>query len=282
MSDYPYTDKAHHKPSQENPTDQSIGKVRLLTDTNDDGVFDKATIFAADLSWPTGAACWKGGIIVVATPDIWYLKDTDGDGVADVRQKLFTGLKKLNVQAVANNPIWGLDNKIYIAGGSNGGSHPEPRPSRGTTAHRAPRRSPARSRDHEAGTHQRRRALRQHARRLGQPLPLQHPQSRAARRHRPQVSRAQSLPARPSIRCTTPPKPATSFPSTASARRKPGANCAPSAGAPKAPRCPAANSWAAVSSPPPAASPATAATPTPKSFAATSSSPMSPRTSSTD
>src|SRR5437868_15141849 len=59
MSDYPYTDKAHHKPSQENPTDQSIGKVRLLTDTDDDGVFDKATIFAADLSWPTGAACWK-------------------------------------------------------------------------------------------------------------------------------------------------------------------------------------------------------------------------------
>src|SRR4051812_20307634 len=30
MSDYPYTDKAHHKPSQENPTDQPIGKVRLL------------------------------------------------------------------------------------------------------------------------------------------------------------------------------------------------------------------------------------------------------------
>jgi putative membrane-bound dehydrogenase-like protein len=133
MSDYPYTDKAHHKPSQENPTDQSIGKVRLLTDTNDDGIYDKATIFAADLSWPTGAACWKGGIIVVATPDIWYLKDTDNDGVADVRQKLFTGLKKLNVQAVANNPIWGLDNKIYIAGGSNGGTiqnlvHPEEPP----------------------------------------------------------------------------------------------------------------------------------------------------------
>lgn len=117
MSDYPYTDKAQHKPSQENPTDEPIGKVRLLTDTDGDGVFDKATIFAEELSWPTGAACWKGGIIVVATPDIWYLKDTDGDGVADVRQKLFTGLKKLNVQAVANNPIWGLDNKIYIAGG---------------------------------------------------------------------------------------------------------------------------------------------------------------------
>ena len=121
MNDYPYTDKEHHKHAQENPTDQSIGKVRLLTDTDGDGVFDKATVFADGLSWPTGAACWKGGIFVTATPDVWYLKDTNGDGVADVRQKVFTGFKKLNVQAVMNNPIWGLDHRIYVAGGSNGG-----------------------------------------------------------------------------------------------------------------------------------------------------------------
>ncbi|WP_397383440.1 PVC-type heme-binding CxxCH protein [Prosthecobacter sp.] len=121
MNDYPYTDKEHHKHAQENPTDQSIGKVRLLTDTDGDGIFDKATVFAEGLSWPTGAACWKGGIFVTATPDVWYLKDTNGDGVADVRQKVFTGFKKLNVQAVMNNPIWGLDHRIYIAGGSNGG-----------------------------------------------------------------------------------------------------------------------------------------------------------------
>jgi putative membrane-bound dehydrogenase-like protein len=133
MRDYPYTDKAHHKSGQENPTDAPIGRVRMLEDTDGDGVFDKSTVFADGLSWPTGAACWKGGIIVVATPDIWYFKDTKGTGVADVRQKLFTGLKKLNVQAVANNPVWGLDNKIYIAGGSNGGTlqnlvHPEEKP----------------------------------------------------------------------------------------------------------------------------------------------------------
>src|SRR5207247_161745 len=72
--------------------------------------------------WPTGVACWKGGVFVAATPDLWYLKDTDGDGKADIRQKVFTGFRKFNVQAVMNNLVWGLDNHIHGAGGSNGGA----------------------------------------------------------------------------------------------------------------------------------------------------------------
>ena len=66
-------------------------------------------------------ACWKGGVFVAATPDLWYLKDTNGDGVADVREKIFTGFRKLNVQAVMNNLVWGMDGHIYGAGGTNSG-----------------------------------------------------------------------------------------------------------------------------------------------------------------
>ena len=121
MRDYPYTDKAHHQRNQENPTDAAIGTVRLLEDTDGDGAFDKSTMFAEGLSWPTGVACWKGGVFVAATPDIWYLKDTDGDGKADVRRKVFTGFRKLNVQSVMNTLVWGLDNHIHGAGSSNGG-----------------------------------------------------------------------------------------------------------------------------------------------------------------
>ena len=122
MRDYPYTDKAHHKPNQENPTDAPIGQVRLLEDTDGDGIFDKATVFVDGLSWPTGVVCWKGGVFIAATPDIWYCKDIDGDGRADVKRKVFTGFRKLNVQAVMNNLVWGLDNRIHGAGGSNGGA----------------------------------------------------------------------------------------------------------------------------------------------------------------
>jgi putative membrane-bound dehydrogenase-like protein len=121
MRDYPYTDKAHHQRNQENPTDAAIGTVRLLEDTDGDGVFDKSTVFAEGLSWPTGVACWKGGLFVAATPDIWYLKDTDGDGKADIRRKVFTGFRKFNVQSVMNNLAWSLDNHIHGAGSSNGG-----------------------------------------------------------------------------------------------------------------------------------------------------------------
>jgi putative membrane-bound dehydrogenase-like protein len=120
MNDYPYTDKSLDK-AFEVQQSQPIGKVRLLEDSNGDGKFDKSTVFAGGISWPTGVTCWKGGVFVTATPDIWYFKDTNGDGRADVREKAFTGFRKYNVQAVMNNLKWGLDHKIYAAGSSNGG-----------------------------------------------------------------------------------------------------------------------------------------------------------------
>jgi putative membrane-bound dehydrogenase-like protein len=121
MRDYPYTDKANDKPFADNPGDLPLGRIRILEDTKGAGVFDKSTIFADNLSWPTGLAFWKGGVLVAATPDIWYLKDTDGDGKADIREKVFTGFRKYNIQAVINNLKWGLDHRIYGAGGANGG-----------------------------------------------------------------------------------------------------------------------------------------------------------------
>lgn len=121
MSDYPYTDKTTDKPFVERTMDRPIGRVRVLEDLDGDGDFDRGTIFAEQFSWPTGLALWQGGVFVAATPDIWYLKDTDGDHRADVRQKVFTGFRKFNVQAVMNNLVWGLDHTIYGAGSSNGG-----------------------------------------------------------------------------------------------------------------------------------------------------------------
>jgi putative membrane-bound dehydrogenase-like protein len=121
MIDYPHVNEANDHPFAENLRDPPLGRVRLLIDRDDDGVFDEGHVFADKLSWPTGIAVWRGGVFVTATPDIWYLRDHDGDHRADERRLVFTGFRKFNVQAVINNLQWGLDHWIYGAGSSNGG-----------------------------------------------------------------------------------------------------------------------------------------------------------------
>jgi putative membrane-bound dehydrogenase-like protein len=91
------------------------GVIKLLTDTNGDGFPDKSTVYADSLVLPMGVMCWKKGIIVVDSPDVIYLEDTDGDGEADHKQILLTGFALSNPQHNANTPVFGLDNWIYIA-----------------------------------------------------------------------------------------------------------------------------------------------------------------------
>jgi len=122
--------------------DERLGRIRMLEDTDGDGRFDKSTVYADNLPWPTAVFCYGGGVFVAATPDILYFKDTDGDGKADVREVVFTGFasdyapyqtNRLNVQAMLNSFNWGLDNRIHGAASMNGGKiialrHPEAKP----------------------------------------------------------------------------------------------------------------------------------------------------------
>jgi len=107
-----------------------LGQIRLLEDSTGDGLPDRGKVYADDLPWPTGLFCWDGGLFVAATPDVWFLKDEDGDGRAEVRRKVFTGfgidfapyrVDQLNMQAMLNSFRWGLDNRIYGLTGPNGG-----------------------------------------------------------------------------------------------------------------------------------------------------------------
>src|SRR5262249_24286482 len=51
MRDYPYTDKFTDKPLADKSGDQPLGRVRVLGDTDGDGVFDESTIFIDEISW---------------------------------------------------------------------------------------------------------------------------------------------------------------------------------------------------------------------------------------
>jgi putative membrane-bound dehydrogenase-like protein len=102
-----------------------LGRIRLLEDTRGDGVFDRSSVYADNLPWPTAVFCSNGGVFVGATPDILYLKDTKGSGRADFRETVFTGfaegMDRVNVQELLNSFVWGLDNRIHGATSGDGG-----------------------------------------------------------------------------------------------------------------------------------------------------------------
>jgi putative membrane-bound dehydrogenase-like protein len=105
--------------------EQAMGRIKLLEDSKGDGQYDKTTIFAEHLAWPTSVFCYGGGVYATVSPDILWLKDTQGNGHADERKAAFTGFgvttDPLNVQGLVNNLNWSLDDRIEGTPSFNGG-----------------------------------------------------------------------------------------------------------------------------------------------------------------
>jgi putative membrane-bound dehydrogenase-like protein len=107
------------------------GRIIMLESTKGDGQMDKRTVFADGLTFPNGVLPWNGGLIVTCSPDVLFLKDTHGDGHADVRKVLLTGFDSSHsTQLRENCPTLGPDGWIYFAAGLVGGTvtspdHPE-------------------------------------------------------------------------------------------------------------------------------------------------------------
>ena len=100
------------------------GTVRLLVDSDGDGLFDRSTIYVDQLNSPTAVACYDGGILVAAAPDLIYCKDTDGDGRADVRKTLFSGFavsENRGGGARLNSIRWSLDHQFHLCTSFSGG-----------------------------------------------------------------------------------------------------------------------------------------------------------------
>ncbi len=106
--------------------DEKLSRVKLLESTKGDGIYDKATVFADGLLWATAVACWDGGVFVGDAPHIYYMKDTDGDGKADIKKIVFTGFGTQNVQGLLNTFLWTFDNRIHGTASSNGGTIGKP------------------------------------------------------------------------------------------------------------------------------------------------------------
>ncbi|EPR69277.1 PVC-type heme-binding CxxCH protein [Cyclobacterium qasimii] len=105
MPDYPY------KPEE----GKGKGVIKRLEDTDGDGVIDASTVFAEGLADATFLMPCKGGLLVTAAPHIYYLKDDNGDGVADTKTPIFSGFFENNSEAQITNLRLGIDNWVYAA-----------------------------------------------------------------------------------------------------------------------------------------------------------------------
>lgn len=95
-------------------------KVHRLTDRSGDGTIDHSAVFAEGFNTPVtgvaaGVMAWRGDVYATIVPDLWKLRDTTGDGVADRREALLTGFG-IHI-AYAGHDMHGVklgpDGKIY-------------------------------------------------------------------------------------------------------------------------------------------------------------------------
>ncbi|MBA3699450.1 MAG: c-type cytochrome [Planctomycetes bacterium] len=96
--------------------DKPTGRVSMLVDSDGDGKYDKSTVFVDNLVMPRAVMCVMGGVLIAEPPVVWFCKDTNGDGKADVKEKAWEKYAKQdNPEHQANGLMWGLDNWIYSA-----------------------------------------------------------------------------------------------------------------------------------------------------------------------
>lgn len=98
-------------------TKEKKSRVMLLEDTDNDGKMDKSSVFIKDLLLPRMILCVNHELLVNETDtyDIYSYKDTNGDGIADVKKPAYI-LGKVaggNLEHQRSGLDWNLDNYIY-------------------------------------------------------------------------------------------------------------------------------------------------------------------------
>jgi putative membrane-bound dehydrogenase-like protein len=95
-------------------------RIKICEDTDGDGKADKFTLFADKLNIPTSLVFINGGIMVSQAPHFLFLKDTDGDDRADMREIIMEGWGTFDTHAGPSNLKYGFDNQIWGVVGYSG------------------------------------------------------------------------------------------------------------------------------------------------------------------
>ncbi|MEJ6725052.1 MAG: discoidin domain-containing protein [Akkermansiaceae bacterium] len=96
---------------------EATSRISRHEDTTGDGVYDKHTVFIDNLLLPRMVLPLDDRIMVgiTNTLDLWTYRDSDGDGVADEKVKVYEGGNRGgNMEHQPSGLVWNLDNSINI------------------------------------------------------------------------------------------------------------------------------------------------------------------------
>ncbi len=96
------------------PGQAAHDKIIVLEDSDGAGRADKATVFADGLLIPTGLAPGDGGVYVAQSTELLHLKDTNGDGKADVRRIVLSSFGTEDTHHNLHTLRWGPDGRLWM------------------------------------------------------------------------------------------------------------------------------------------------------------------------
>jgi putative membrane-bound dehydrogenase-like protein len=97
-----------------------LDSIRVLEDTDGDGVFDNSWTFADKLVFPQGCLWLDGSVYTCSPPSLWKLDDTDGDGVCDQRTELVKTFGFNGNAADIHGPFLSPEGRIFWCDGRHG------------------------------------------------------------------------------------------------------------------------------------------------------------------
>ena len=112
------TDSGGMTERAEKQLEEKPHRIKRVEDTNGDGRYDKATLFADKMMFPEGCLWYEGSLYVAAPPEIWKLTDTDDDGTADKREVWFNGTTLTGCGNDLHGPYLGHDGRFYWCKGA--------------------------------------------------------------------------------------------------------------------------------------------------------------------
>ena len=96
---------------------KQLGRILVLEDTNGDGKFDKSTVYADDLVFPTGVLWHDGALYATSHPNLWRFEEKDGKVQ---RQALVSKFNFNGNGCDIHGPFLGPDGRLYWTDGRHG------------------------------------------------------------------------------------------------------------------------------------------------------------------